>query len=59
MFFQKNILQCVPKDSGSWKYNMYFPIAEVARKTPDMRTVGGGSSLLFLPVMKEGVVSCA
>ena len=32
-YFAKIILQDVPEGSGSWKYNLYFPVAKGARKT--------------------------
>ena len=31
--FAKKFVCNVPEDSGGWKYNMYFPVDEVARKT--------------------------
>ena len=32
--FEKIILQC-SKGSGSWKYNLYFPVDEVTRNMKD------------------------
>ena len=31
MFLLKTIQQNVPEGSGSWKYNLYFPVAEGTR----------------------------
>ena len=31
--FAKKLFCYVPEGSGSWKYNMYFPVDEVTRKT--------------------------